>query len=55
MIREIEASVLFSNVSLESITSNDAQSKLLSDFVMRITIASLSRDDAEQYNVVDQQ
>lgn len=55
MIREIEASVLFSNVSLESITSNDAQSKLLSDFVMRITIASLSRDDARQYNVVDQQ
>jgi type IV pilus assembly protein PilN len=54
MIREIEASVLFSNVSLESITSNDAQSKLLSDFVMRITIASLSRDDAGQYNVVDQ-
>jgi type IV pilus assembly protein PilN len=55
MIREIEASVLFSDVSLESIISNDAKSKLLSDFVMRITIASLSRDDAEQYNVVDQQ
>ena len=54
MIRKIEASVLFSDVYLESIISNDAKSKLLSDFVMRITIAGFSRDNVAQLNAADQ-
>ena len=47
MIRNIETSKLFSDASLESITSSDATSKLLSDFVMRISIAdrAYSNDD----------
>ena len=36
MIREIERSDLFDDAVLESITSNDAKSKLLSDFKMRV-------------------
>lgn len=41
MIREIERSDLFTDAILESITSNDANSKLLSDFKMRIRIRGL--------------
>ncbi len=41
MIREIERSDLFTDAILESITSNDAKSKLLSDFKMRIRIKGL--------------
>jgi type IV pilus assembly protein PilN len=41
MIREIERSDLFEDAILESITSNDAKSKLLSDFKMRVHIKSL--------------
>ncbi|GHF87442.1 PilN domain-containing protein [Thalassotalea marina] len=41
MIRQIENSDFFSNAILESITATDAQSKLLSDFKMRVTIKSL--------------
>ena len=42
MIRQIESSDLFTDAVLESITSNDAQSKLLSDFRMRIKIKGLT-------------
>ncbi len=41
MIREIERSDLFDDAVLESITSNDAKSKLLSDFKMRVRIKGL--------------
>ena len=41
MIRKIESSDLFDDAVLESITSNDAQSKLLSDFKMRVRIKGL--------------
>ena len=41
MIREIENSDLFDAAILESITSNDAKSKLLSDFKMRVRIKGL--------------
>jgi len=41
MIREIERSDLFTDAILESITSNEARSKLLSDFKMRIRIKGL--------------
>lgn len=41
MIRQIESSDLFTDAVLESITSNDAQSKLLSDFKMRVKIQGL--------------
>jgi len=41
MIREIERSDLFEDAVLESITSNDAKSKLLSDFKMRVRIKGL--------------
>lgn len=41
MIREIERSLLFTDAILESITSNDTQSKLLSDFKMRVRIKGL--------------
>ncbi len=41
MIREIERSDLLTDAILESITSNDAKSKLLSDFKMRIRIKGL--------------
>ena len=41
MIREIESSDLFEDAILESITSNDAKSKLLSDFKMRVRIKGL--------------
>lgn len=44
MIREIERSDLFTDAILESITSNDAESKLLSDFKMRIRIKGLVND-----------
>lgn len=46
MIREFERSDLFTDSVLESITSNDAKSKLLSDFKMRVRIKGLM-DDAE--------
>ena len=42
MIREIESSDLFDDAILESITSNDAKSKLLSDFKMRVRIKGLT-------------
>jgi len=41
MIREIENSDLFEDAILESITSNDATSKLLSDFKMQVRIKGL--------------
>ena len=41
MIRKIESSDLFDDAVLESITSNDARSKLLSDFKMRVRIKGL--------------
>ncbi|MFT6919907.1 MAG: type IV pilus assembly protein PilN [Pseudohongiellaceae bacterium] len=41
MIREIERSDLFEDAILESITSNEAKSKLLSDFKMRVRIKGL--------------
>jgi len=41
MIRAIENSDLFDDAILESITSNDAKSKLLSDFKMRVRIKGL--------------
>ncbi len=48
MIRNIEASDFFVDAVLESITSNDAQSKLLSDFKMRVRIKGLLDNDATQ-------
>lgn len=47
MIREIERSDLFIDAVLESITSQDAESKLLSDFKMRVMIKGL-KSDGEQ-------
>ena len=47
MIREIERSDLFTNAVLESITSSDAKSKLLSDFKMRVLIQGLNSTDDE--------
>ena len=44
MIREIESSDLFADAILESITSNDENSKLLSDFKMRVRIKGLVED-----------
>jgi type IV pilus assembly protein PilN len=41
MIREIERSLLFTDAILESITTNSTQSKLLSDFKMRVRIKGL--------------
>jgi type IV pilus assembly protein PilN len=41
MIREIERSDLFVDAVLESITSKNAESKLLSDFKMRVLIQGL--------------
>ncbi|OKY26797.1 PilN domain-containing protein [Thalassotalea sp. PP2-459] len=41
MIRNIEGSDLLTDAVLESITSNDATSKLLSDFKMRVRIKGL--------------
>lgn len=41
MIRNIENSDLFADAVLESILANDAQSKLLSDFKMRVRIKGL--------------
>lgn len=45
MIREIERSDLFVDAVLESITSSDAESKLLSDFKMRVLIQGLKATD----------
>jgi len=45
MIREIERSDLFVDAVLESITSSDAESKLLSDFKMRVLIQGLNAAD----------
>ncbi|MBA6250611.1 MAG: type IV pilus assembly protein PilN [Colwellia sp.] len=49
MIREIERSVLFTDAILESITTNEAKNKLLSDFKMRVRIKGLlnSGDDGK--------
>ncbi len=41
MIREIERSALFDDAVLESITADNAASKLLSDFKMRVRIKGL--------------
>lgn len=46
MIREIERSDLFVDAVLESITSTDARSKLLSDFKMRVLIQGLKSKDS---------
>jgi len=48
MIREIERSDLFVDAVLESITSEDAESKLLSDFKMRVSIKGLKSDNPDQ-------
>ena len=45
MIRAIEQSALLGNAELKSITSNEAQSKLLSDFKMRVRIKGLKITD----------
>ncbi|WP_426358968.1 PilN domain-containing protein [Pseudocolwellia sp. HL-MZ19] len=45
MIREIERSDLFIDAVLESITSKDAESKLLSDFKMRVSIKGLKSSE----------
>ena len=53
MIREIERSLLFTDAILESITTNSTQSKLLSDFKMRVRIKGLvneGEDGQEQKN-----
>ncbi len=47
MIREIERSDLFTDAVLESITSSDAKSKLLSDFKMRVLIQGLKSTDED--------
>jgi type IV pilus assembly protein PilN len=44
MIRAIERSTLFTDAVLESITTNEAKSKLLSDFKMRLRIKGLVND-----------
>lgn len=41
MIREIERSTLLTEATLESITTNEAKSKLLSDFKMKVRIKGL--------------
>jgi len=41
MIRNIERSDLFENAILESISTNDARSKLLSDFKMKVRIKGI--------------
>jgi len=46
MIREIERSDLFVDAVLESITSIDADSKLLSDFKMRVLIQGLNSSNS---------
>lgn len=50
MIREIESSDLFSDAILESITSDEKKSKLLSDFKMRIRIEGLVSNLEEAVN-----
>ena len=52
MIREIERSTLFTDAILESITTNEAKSKLLSDFKMRVRIKGLlnSVSESEEKN-----
>ncbi|MDO6425577.1 PilN domain-containing protein [Thalassotalea sp. 1_MG-2023] len=47
MIRNIEGSDLLTDAVLESITSNDATSKLLSDFKMRVRIKGLLNADEQ--------
>ncbi|GAA5141417.1 PilN domain-containing protein [Thalassotalea piscium] len=46
MIRAIERSDLFTDAELESITSDDAESKLLSDFKMRVRIKGIENASA---------
>jgi type IV pilus assembly protein PilN len=41
MIREIERSILLTEATLESITTNETKSKLLSDFKMQVRIKGL--------------
>ena len=50
MIREIENSDLFADAILESITSDEAKSKLLSDFKMRIRIKGLIEEPSDTNN-----
>lgn len=50
MIREIEGSDLFDDAILESITSDEAKSKLLSDFKMRIRIKGLIEEPVDGEN-----
>jgi type IV pilus assembly protein PilN len=52
MIREIESSLLFTDAILESITTNEAKNKLLSDFKMRVRIKGLlnSIEDGKTVN-----
>ena len=48
MIREIEASDLFENAIPESIISDDTNSKLLSDFSMRVRIKGIAEEPNTQ-------
>jgi type IV pilus assembly protein PilN len=52
MIREIERSALLTDATLESITTNEGKSKLLSDFKMRVRIKGLL-NTMDGSNVVD--
>jgi type IV pilus assembly protein PilN len=47
MIRKIERSLLFTDAILESITSDGAKNKLLSDFKMRVRIKGLLNADED--------
>jgi type IV pilus assembly protein PilN len=53
MIREIERSLLFTDAILESITSDGAKNKLLSDFKMRVRIKGLLNADETVTNLGD--
>lgn len=46
MIRKIESSTLLTDAILESISTDDARSKLLSDFKMKVRIKGLNDDKA---------
>lgn len=52
MIREIERSTLLIDATLESITTNEAKSKLLSDFKMQVRIKGLL-NSVDGSNVTD--
>jgi len=47
MIRAIESSTLLTDAVLESIASNDARSKLLSDFKMKVRIKGINESEQQ--------